>query len=276
MFSVGVLYASQDFLDFVDHTPGIDLTFPSLFQTFSVASPQAVLTISQECDWVSLNALGQLEVTERGRYILQADSTEAALQLQLEHLVETYRPKWLGLLSRGRAEAVKYLPTDVVQCLREAALTEGTSDRIIGWWDRCSRVSRREARDANLDVGRKGEKLSLTHERVRTNRNPMWQSIESNLSGFDILSVVSQEDLRPLRIEVKTSNSDLDSARFFVTQNEWGVASTSDHYIFHLWYLQPKPRLLLASVEQVSDHIPNNQGEGQWERVSVPFSAVAR
>jgi hypothetical protein len=274
MFSVGILYAAQDFLSFVDRTPGIDLTFPSLFGAFSAASPQAVLTVSQDCDWVGLNTLGQLDVTERGRRILQAGAAEAALQVQLEDLVETYRPKWLPLLSRGRAEALKYLPIDVVQCLREAALTVGTSDKVVGWWDRCSRVSRREGKDANLDVGRKGEKLSLRHEMIRTKRKPIWQSIESNLAGFDILSVVSQDDLRTLRIEVKTSNTNLDSARFFVTQTEWAVASTSDQYLFHLWCLQPKPRLLLASVEQISDHVPYNKGKGQWEKVMIPFSAI--
>src|SRR5258706_804854 len=273
MFSVGVLYSVQEFLNFVQKTPDIDLNFPELFNSFSVASPKAILEVFQKCEWVRLNVSGHLEVTERGQIIVENKEPEVALRIQIGHLLESSIPSWIPLLSRGRSEAGKYLPKDVLQCFREAGLFEGISDEIIAWWDRYSKISRKTSKDNNLELGRKGEKFSLDYERNRTKREPIWQSIESNLSGFDILSTIDDKNTTHLRIEVKTSNSLISVATFFLSKNEWDVASTSENYIFHLWSLQPKPNLQLVTVKDVEKHIPKNHGEGIWEKVSIPFAA---
>jgi hypothetical protein len=273
MFSVGVLYSAQEFLDFVEQNHSIDLKFPEIFRTFSVASSKAVLEVSQKCEWVCLNTSGYLEITDRGRQVLQGRQPDIVLRVQMGHLIETYLPTWLPLLNRGREEARKYLPLDAAQCMREAGLFTGTSDEIVKWWDTYSKLSRRSLKDSRLDVGRQGERLSLQHERQRTKREPVWRGFESNLSGFDILSIVAENDGRPLRIEVKTSNSTLSTAVFFLSRNEWQVASVSDNYLFHLWSLQPKPTLMLIEVEQIEQHIPIDRGQGTWKTVCIPHSA---
>jgi hypothetical protein len=262
MFSVGILYSAKEFLDFLSETPGIDLTFSAVFQTFSVASPKAVLEVAQKCEWVQLNTAGQLEITDRGKQVIECKEPELTLRVQIRHLIEAYRPTWIPLLSRGRSEAQKYLPSDVAQCLREAALFTSLSDDVVNWWDECSKISRRAGKDTKIEVGRQGEKLSIQYERNRTKREPIWQGFESNLSGFDVLSSVSETDLAPLRIEVKTSNSKPEVAAFHVTKNELGVATTSGSYVFHLWSLQPHAQLMVVEVSRVMKHIPSNHGEG--------------
>lgn len=272
MFSVGVLYSAQEFIKFVSTTREVDLKFPEVFKTFAVASPRAILEVAQKCEWVRLSISGCLEVTDRGQMILDSREPDLALRIQLGHLIESSLPPWIPLLSRGRAEARKYLPVDVAQCLREAGLFGSISDDVVSWWDRYSKVSRKLSKDTKLDVGRLGEKLSLRHERERTNREPVWQGFESNFSGFDILSVVGENDLTSLRIEVKTSNSTPDVALFYISKNEWNVAVASSHYILHLWSLQPEPELRKVSVDQVGKHVPTNQGTGEWESASIPFA----
>lgn len=275
MFHVGVLYSAQEFLEFVNSTPNIGVRFPDHFKVFSVASPTAIIEVSQKCEWVKLNMTGGLEVTDKGRQILNCNQAEIALRVQVGHLIESVLPPWIPLLSRGRLEAEKYLPLDSAQCMREAGLFGDLSDDIINWWDTYSKVSRRSIKDTKLQVGRKGEKMSLQYERDRTRREPRWEAMESNLSGFDILSTVSEDDPTLLRIEVKTSNSTLETATFYVTKNEWQVATTAKQYLFHLWTLQPKPSLIKAEVAQVANHIPTNQCDGEWENVSIPFSPFA-
>ncbi len=272
MFSVGILYSAQEFIKFVNTTREVGLEFPEVFKTFAVASPKAILQVCQKCEWVRLNISGCLEVTDRGKMILDSYEPDLALRIQLGHLIEASLPPWIPLLSRGRAEAQKYLPVDVVQCLREAGLFGSVSDDVVSWWDRYSKVSRKVSKDAKLDIGRLGEKLSLQHERQRTKREPVWQGFESNLSGFDILSVLDENDSTSLRIEVKTSNSTPDVALFFISKNEWSVAQASSHYLFHLWSLQPKPQLRKIAVDQVESHVPVDQGSGEWESVSIPFA----
>lgn len=275
MFSVGILYSAQEFLEFLSKTSGIDLKFPEMVSNFSVASPKATLELTQKCEWIRLNVSGYLEITDRGQQVLQSKEPELALRLQIGHLIEADLPPWIPLLSRGRSEAQKYLPVNVLQCFKEAGLFGEPSDEIVNWWDRYSKVSRKTTKDKNLEIGRRGEKLSIKYERDRTQREPIWQGFETNLAGFDILSVVDRSDHRLLRIEVKTANSRPEAATFYISRNEWNVATTSDNYIIHLWSLQPRPKLIVITPTQLQHHIPTDQGSGEWEKVSVPFSVFA-
>ncbi len=221
-----------------------------------------------------MNLSGNLEVTEKGMAIIEPSPSEKMLRIQIFDLVEAYRPNWIPLLSRGRSEALKYLPADVVQCFREADLISSYSDDVIIWWDKISKISRKLGKDEKLELGRKGEKLSIEHERKRTEREPTWQGFESNLSGFDILSIQSKTDINTLMIEVKSSNLGWSNATFHISKNEWNVAQTSINYCFHLWLLLPRPKLFIVKKSKVAKHIPSNQGLGRWSDVEVPFSAV--
>ena len=152
-------------------------------------------------------------------------------------------------------------------------LFDEISDDIVNWWDRYSKISRKVDKDTKLDVGRFGERLSLEYERNRTKKEPTWKGFETNLAGFDVLSVIDELNPSPLYIEVKTSNSSVSVANFFVTRHEWEVASTSKNYIFHLWVLQPKPKLFIVPFNEVDKHIPKDFGDGEWENARLPFAS---
>lgn len=273
MFSVGILYSIQEFLELVKDTPSIDLKFPNIFQTFSVASPSIILEVAQKCEWVLLNQNGILEITDKGQLIIQAKHEDKALRIQLGQMLETYLPSWMPVLAYGRSEALKYLKPDIKQCFEEAGLADGETNEIVNWWDTYSKLGRNTKRDNNIEVGRKGEKLSLDLEQERTKRKPIWQALESNFAGFDILSVIDEFDLRPLKIEVKTSNSTPLTAAMYITKNEWNVATTSPYYAFHVWALQPKPDVRILNINDVIQHIPINMGCGEWEKTIIPYTS---
>lgn len=276
-FSVGILYSAQELLGFIKSNPKVVTNFPEIFKTFdNVASAKVVFEICQKCEWIKLDIDGYLELTDKSDDILASTSIEKALRIQMQHLIEAYKPPWIPLLTRGRSESLKYLPVDVIQCLREAELTTSYSDDVISWWDRIGKVSRRTAKDEKVDVGRRGEKMSIEYERNRTHKEPGWPGFERNFSGYDILSVVDSTNNNILNIEVKTSNSIWDVASFYVSKNEWGVAKSSSNYLFHLWVLIPKQILYIVSVDKIEAHIPSNNGEGTWESVEIPFSSVCK
>jgi hypothetical protein len=272
--SVGVLYAALDLLELLDKIPGLDQRFPDMFRTFSVADPKLTLDFGQRCGWVRFNVDGHLEFTPRGRALLGMKQTELALRCQLADVIESYCPPWGPLLSRGRVECLRYLPIDIQQCLKEAGLLGPVDDSVVLWWDSVAESSRKSISDARLKIGRIGEKLSLDYEKKRTGINPIWQSIESNLCGYDILSVTEAGSLSRLCIEVKASNSTPEAATCHLTRLEWDVAQSSENFAFHLWALRPKPVLYIAYPETVHTIVPRDSGDGQWESVLVPFIAL--
>jgi hypothetical protein len=276
-FSVGILYSAHEFLRFIKSNPKTVSNFPESFKTFNnIASIRAVFAVCQKCEWVTLDIEGYLVLTDRAESILGDISYEQILRIQLQHMVEAYKPSWIGLLTRGRSESLKYLSADVIQCLREAGLTESYSDDVILWWDKIGKISRRTGKDEKIDIGRRGEKMSLDFERKRTKREPRWQGFESNYSGYDVLSIVDRQNTDPLNIEVKTSNSKWEDATFYISRNEWTVAKLSANYLFYLWALVPKKTLYIVSVEEIEKHTPVNKGMGTWESVEIPFSAICQ
>lgn len=272
--SVGILWAAIDLLKLIDRVPGIDQHFPDIFINFSVASPKLTLEFAQRCGWVGLNVNGYLEITDKGRKLLELGHSEIALRLQLADVIETYSPPWARLLPRGRAESFKYLPLDIQQCLKEAGLMNPIDEDIVKWWDNIAQSARKGIAETKLETGRVGERLSLSFERARTNFEPIWQSIESNLCGFDILSIRTPNSSKNLKIEVKTSNSVPSVAYFHISRLEWNIAFISDDFIFHLWALEPEPKLFIVEKGKILNHVPKDTGVGEWENVIIPFNAV--
>lgn len=271
MFSVGILYASQDFLNLVYSQSGIDNSFPETFTEFSVASPSIVMNLCEHVGWVALKN-NKYEITETGREILDCSNPYKALRIQIGTLIEKEKPVWLPLLSRGRSEASKYFSNSIFQCFNEAELFSSLTDEIIAWWDKYINLSYEFNSSRNLNIGRKGERLTIAFERKRTVKEPVWQGFESNLVGYDILSVTDVGSSLPLLIEVKTSDTHLSSAAFFLSRNELEVALTSPNYLFYLWCLHPGQKLFIVRVEDILKHIPNDTGSGKWENVKISYA----
>jgi hypothetical protein len=166
------------------------------------------------------------------------------------------------------------MPSPARQCFYEAALDqEPPGDEIISWWDDLAAAARGRTADYLAAVGRAGERCSIAYEESRVGRRPQWCSIESNKSGYDLLSVADASDPAELQIEVKASERPISYADFHVSRNEWEVAQSAERYVFHLWSLTPtNKKLAVLSPEEVLAHVPTENGRGQWESVIIPFS----
>ena len=276
-FSVGQLYSSQKLLSWIAAGPvrptdikGSDIT------TVFVCPAEDVLNVVLLGVWVSVNTDGILQLTERGKHLLALEPPTICLREQLRDLIAIDKPAWSKLIGRGRYELTRTAPPEVNQMLTEAGLlTKPPDDNIVSWWDEMSELARGFRAADLLEVGRTGERLTLQHEMRRTNQEPIWQAIESNLSGFDVLSIVTETDRTPLRIEVKASARNINAADFTLTRNEWETACLSGNYVFHLWQVadKVKPRLAVIDFANLRAHVPNDSGVGKWQQVRVPFSA---
>ena len=273
MFTVGLLYASRDFLLLNTLTSVSPEEFETYFSRFKYSKADNILTVSFKCGWVKLNKNRQIELTERGKQISQMEY-KPALLLQLEDLILNFTPSWAVVLPKGRSEAKNFLPADALQCFKEAGLFEQLSDEIIGFWDKLALAYRNHSQKKMTEIGRVGEKLSFEYERNRTGRIPLWQAVESNLAGFDILSIYDIGNEQKLKIEVKATTSSLQYAKFHITKNEWNTALASINYIFHLWHLPNPDQPYVISLDIMAKHIPTDNGNGDWESVEIPFSAV--
>lgn len=274
-FSVGVLYSTQELLRFVGEKNMSPDEFCSSFKTFAVAAAIDVLEIAQRCSWIALTVDGRMAVTARGQVVLKASSQEAGLRMQIKHAIEVFQPAWAQRMRNGREEVRRYLPAEILQCLDEAGLMEDWDELIINWWDELAQAARAKKNDELLQIGRKAERMSWEYELERTKVKPRWQALESNFSGFDILSRIDESNSGPLRIEVKGSAQPHREAMFYVTRNEWDVAITNGSYRFHIWLLSHNPPLLIdKSHTEILPNIPLNKGCGKWWNVQIRVSEL--
>jgi hypothetical protein len=273
MFSVGLLYSVRDFLK-LNATSGMrPEAFKSYFKFFKYSKADKILTVSFKCGWTKVNQQGIIELTDRG-FEISALEYEKALLIQLEDLIINFNPTWASLLIKGRTEARNFLPPDALQCFKECGLFDELSDELIKFWDKLSLAYRNYSQIRMTEIGRAGEKLSFAHELNRTGKSPLWQAVESNLAGFDILSIVDINNSQRLKIEVKTSTANISYAKFHISKNEWNTALASVNYIFHLWHIEKTPTLYKVFLNKISEHIPTDNGNGDWESVEIPFLAV--
>ena len=274
MFSVGIIYSSKDFLKFIIEKSIKSDEFEAAFQKYKYASPSTILELCFKCGWLSFKTDGLVIPTERGKSIAEQSYTDALLA-QLEDMIKTYNPSWASLIPKGREETRHFLPDNVKQCFKEAGLFGEISQNLIVFWDKLSLAYRNINNEKLLEIGRKGETLSLEFEKIRTGKQPIWQSIESNLSGYDIISSTDSEDSRQLLIEVKSTESNINYANFYISRNEWFTALSSNNYIFHFWHLgKSKNTLYVGDIKCMENHIAIDQKDGEWQSVKIPFKSV--
>ena len=103
---------------------------------------------------------------------------------------------------------------------------------------------------------------------------PIHSSIESDSFGYDIQSVLSKDEAAPIYIEVKASRGTKSQAKMHLTRNEYNVSiKKSDSYFFHLWILNSDaPKLAIVPGREVAKHCPQDNEDGIWSVVEIPFS----
>jgi len=190
--------------------------------------------------------------------------------------IHAENPPWVQLAASGRREVLLQAPKALCQVIVDAGLAYGDDSDTVIFWDMLAASARGIRNAALTEIGRIGERLTLTHERRRTGREPTWVALDSNADGYDVLSRISDADTRRLTIEVKTSNQVAKSGIFHLTRNEWNLAVDSLHHAFHLWSISGgEPRLAVLHVEQIAKHVPVDEGCGVWESAGIPFAAFS-
>ena len=202
--SVGVFHSANHLLELL-HNGAIYTKEEVLsINTLAVCPPEHVLELSSCCGWTIIDSHSNVFISSRGHLIVDQQPYWNRLRLQLVDYLETTKPPWLKLAPKGRKEAIQFVPDYTKQVLEEAGLLSDRIDsEIVAWWDSLAQSSRTLQLDRALEIGRHGEEATIIFEYERTGFKPSWHSVESNLSGYDILSRISRKDSTPLRIEVK-------------------------------------------------------------------------
>lgn len=273
--SVGTLYAAQDLFDEIQNRAIDETAFLKGFRNYGTSTAKAVLALTTRLSWVAVADSGQLVATEMGRRAHLEKARHLRLRHQLGSIIENFRPAWAAMMTKGRLEAELSLPSVIKQCFTEALIFECPAQEIVDWWDRLAGLMREKTDKERLEIGRKGEKLTLEFEKERTGQYPQWKAVETNFAGYDILSVKNPGSVEKLMIEVKASTRGYAETRLHLTTHEWETAMTEpDAYRFHFWLLESTPSLYEIQTEEMAKHIPVNSGKGTWEETTVPLQAV--
>lgn len=237
-------------------------------------SSTAIYRTCLDLSWLEVQPDGLLGVTVRGERTSSAVSPQAGLRTMLVDYIDVEQPPWLQLIPYGRRETLLQAPASIRQVFVEAGLAYGDDYETVEFWDGLAARARGLRDGALLEIGRRGERMTLQYERIRTGAEPKWIALESSSDGYDVLSRVSISDTRRMTIEVKASEQGSDFASFHLTRNEWETALASMAHRFHLWSLTaPLPQLTVVTVAQMKAHVPDDAGAGLWEMVKIPFSA---
>jgi hypothetical protein len=276
-FSPGVAQGSFDLLDLVSRNPGL-LSFPQIvssFAYFGAIRSEEILRAAQQLRWLRSDENGVAVLTPSGSRLISLQGYEPMLRQALLDHIDVESPPWVQCATYGRSRVMAFAGNGVAQVLVEAGLASGFDDEVVAFWDELA-ARARGLRDATLSgIGRKGERLTIKYEEIRTGRRPKWIAINNNADGYDVLSIVDEQDVRPLSIEVKTSLIGM-SGFLHLTRNEWEMSQERERHLFHLWDLRSvPPRLAEVPPRAMLDHVPTNTGHGLWEAVRVPFSAFA-
>lgn len=270
--SPGYLYSSFKLLDMVarrEHNLSI-LASESL--RIEVLPASDVVNFAKGIGWVGADNDGKAAMTASGAMVHRLSSTSQRIRYALLDYIGIIQPAWAQLTPRGRQETLSALSPEVWQCFAEAGLINDYSEEIVSWWDALAARARGHKSQIQLETGRQGERLSIKYEEMRTGKKPAWQAVESNLAGYDILSIVDSLDNRKLQIEVKTTSAVVGHGYFYITRNEWETCLLADSYAFHLWALGGEtPTLAVLDTKIITPHVPTNNGTGFWESVEIPF-----
>lgn len=237
-------------------------------------STSDILEFSELCGLLEIHN-DRIQLTKLGKkFGYQELSLIEAKRTLLFHYIESAKPSWSSMLTKGRMESFPLFHEDIKACFSDADLMAEPTKEIVLWWDSISNIVYGQRSKCKNSIGRYGEILTLGYEAQRTGQPSKWQAIESNLSGYDILSVVDQHNREPLLIEVKASQCTFASSLAYITRHEWETAKRSAHYFFYFWSIcNGRHRLAILSKDDMLVHIPQNIGKGHWETFSLNYSA---
>lgn len=193
----------------------------------------------------------------------------------LADYVMNVNPAWAKRIPYGRKESFIFMSKDEQACFYEAGLMNDEPDnRDIKWWDQIANYIRSQDDLFRNETARKGELYTVLYESNRTVKKPQWISIDSNLTGYDVISCVSKDNKARLLIEVKCSELSINNAEFYITAHEWHTACNSSNFLFYLWCLYDnKKQLAIVKPSTILPYIPTNNETGKWQTVRILFNS---
>ncbi|MGG6362222.1 protein NO VEIN domain-containing protein [Peribacillus frigoritolerans] len=279
MFSKGILLSSLQFLKTIKTIPWSIQRFMRQ-KSYLHTTPDAVIKLLMPSGMI-LEYNGFYHLSTKGEGYLpddtlfsffKTDETKETIRSFLKETILHVKPQWATHLYKGRREWVGSLEDglekrELLELFQSLDLLEGSNDSILSWWDSLAQAFAPSS-ERNLEIGREGEKRSILYEEYRVGKKPYWEALESNFSGYDLLSVTDRGEDTPLRIECKASRN---SYRFHVSRREWEKAVGFVEYLFHFWHLG-RNELFVLPVPFLKGHIPIEQGKGVWENSLFSFS----
>jgi hypothetical protein len=243
------------------------------FNQIGVTQTELVIECCQGMRWLATRDDGLGVLTVAGQRLMAVTGHEARLRRALLDYLEIEQPFWVQDAAFGRRKALDFMNVAVAQVFLEAGLVDGLSDDVVAFWDKLAAEARGQKDTRMLEIGRRGEKLTLAYEESRTGKKPKWIAIDNNADSFDVLSIVDAADGRLMSIEVKSTSVGLRGV-FWVTRNEWEIATAARAHCFHLWDISVEPhQLAFVSSQELASHVPHDKGSGEWKSVAIPFDA---
>lgn len=245
-------------------------------KNLSPVGVDTLMDLALACRWIVRNN-DVFVLSEQGRTLVNTQEFTERARIILSDYVCYVTPAWAKRIPYGRREAFIFMTKDEQACFYEAELMDDNpGEAVIGWWDQISNFMRRTEEERKTEVGRKGERLTILYEQKRTGRLPHWISLDSNLSGYDVISQQTKDDSSALLIEVKSSEKSISTADFFVSVNEWHTASNTENYKFYLWcFYEGQKQLAVITPQQLFRYIPTNNKSGEWQTVRIPFASFS-
>ncbi|MBO0587446.1 DUF3883 domain-containing protein [Sporosarcina sp. E16_8] len=279
MFSKGILLSSLQFLKTIKSIP-LSIQRFMRQKSYIHTTPDAVMKLLLPSGMI-LEYNGFYLLSTKGEGYLpddtlfsffKTDETKETIRSFLKETILQVKPQWATHIYKGRREWVCSLEDglekgELLELFQSLELLEGSTDSIISWWDSLAQ-SFAPSSERNLEIGREGEKRSILYEEYRVGQKPYWEALDSNFSGYDLLSVTDRGEDIPLRIECKASYT---SYSFHVSRREWEIAVDFREYLFHFWHLG-RNELYALPVPFLEDHIPIDKGKGEWKNSHFSFS----
>lgn len=278
LITISLLWDSQRLITFLKSNPGYPSDLLGKLRKDNIkinfSSMNDIYNLILQCNWAHVLD-GKHYLTDRGneivKYLRNSGTSIDAGREQLFDIVKVLRPKWAGPLKHGRLESMMILPTSIVDIFKQLKLYHPQNliydSCAVEWWDKIAASYYSSISQNNIKTGRIGERLTILFEKERTLIVPKWESLDSDKSGYDILSQIASGDNRKLCIEVKTSQNNF--TVFYFSRGEWNFLQNrnDENYKIHFWRLYEKTyKLTIINRCVVNQCFPEDSIASQWQK----------